>query len=249
MIIKRNYLAIFILIASVLLFSGIFFISAGKILSFPDSKPKKSDIIIVLGGDSEFRSPKALELYKKGFAPNVLFIGLTEPTKVFRSSGIIKGNIIYDTKSKNSWDEAVNTFALMKEKGWVSAIVVSDPPHLLRVRYAWGKVFKKSGMKFTLVATEPDWWNAKRWWKNDISRRYVISEYLKLGYFIYKYNILDRRRPTADRRLKIDEKEHERLRQIEKKWENKIDGWLGYFIRAIDRRPLTADRRPTKQTK
>ena len=67
-----------------------------------------------------------------------------------------------------------------------SIIIVTDPPHMLRVRYAWGTVFKHSGIKFTLVADDLPYWNAKRWWQNAESRKYVITEYLKLGFFIYK---------------------------------------------------------------
>ena len=79
-------------------------------------------------------------------------------------------------------------------------------------------------------------WNAWKWWRNDISRRYVISEYLKLGYFVYKYNFdskyfdngIEHRAEGIGKKDATgkDEKEHERLRQIEKKWENKINDWI-----------------------
>ena len=116
-------------------------------------------------------------------------------------------------------------------------IVISDPPHLLRVRYAWNKVLGNSGIRSTLVSGELSNWNAKRWWENDLSRRYVISEYLKLGYFIYEYH-MGSRFTVHGSRLKntdtdthtgtdFDEKEHKRLRQVEKKWENRINAQKG----------------------
>lgn len=189
--------------------------------------------------------------------------------KLLISDGVSKEKIIYDTKSKNSWDEAVNTLAFIKSYNSRNAInaslphlpspishlrssinqmnsiiVITDPPHLLRVRYAWGKVFKHSGIKFTLVATEPDWWNAWKWWQNETSRKFVVTEYLKLAYFIYKYNfdskyfdngiehgakgIGETDNNDIGERLKIDE-------AVKKKWNDRIDKWNDYFGRAIDR--------------
>ncbi len=129
---------------------------------------------------------------------------------------IPKGNIIFDTKSNNSWDEAVNTFKLMKEKDWKSVIVVSDPPHLLRVWWAWSKVFRKSSLHFMLAATNPEWWNAWKWWANEKSCKWVVSEYLKAGYFVYKYHFGGKNTSEA---LKVDKK-------VRKEWDKRIDTWL-----------------------
>ena len=62
--VKRHYLwvRVIIFIASAAAFTAFAFFSGGRFLSSPASLPQKSDLIIVLGGDSGFRAPKALEL-------------------------------------------------------------------------------------------------------------------------------------------------------------------------------------------
>ena len=66
-------------------------------------------------------------------------------------------------------------------------IVVSDPPHLRRVNWVWGKIFKDSGIEYFLSASHPSWWDEKNWWRNEMSMKFVTMEYLKIGYYALKY--------------------------------------------------------------
>ena len=101
-----KFLLIFIF--SVLLLSVIFFLCSGKILSFPASTPRKSDLIVVLGGDSGFRAQKALKLYEAGIAPNVFFINLSKPPEIFNESGIAAENVICGVTANNTLEEGIN---------------------------------------------------------------------------------------------------------------------------------------------
>lgn len=75
----------------------------------------------------------------------------------------------------------------MQANGWRSARVVSDPPHLLRVNYAWFSNFWDSDFSYTLIASNPPWWSAWRWWANPQSSSFVGDEVLKLGYCVARY--------------------------------------------------------------
>ena len=66
-------------------------------------------------------------------------------------------------------------------------VVVSDPPHMLRLRYTWGSVLRGTGMDYTLVATAPPWWPGWRWWRNPGASDFVGNEVLKLGYYVLRY--------------------------------------------------------------
>lgn len=185
-----------IAVASFFIFA---FFYSGKFLSSPASSPQKSDLIIVLGGDAGARSLKGVELYNSGYAQKVLLTGLedgeqeTRPyylnwrAQIFISKGIPKKNILFDIQSMNSWDEANNTLKLMKSYGWKSVIVVSDPPHLRRLHWVWGKVFKDSGLRYTLIAGVPQWWQADKWWSNEQAGKFVINEYVKLIYYFFSH--------------------------------------------------------------
>ncbi len=172
---------------------GTFFLSLGLLVSHHESKPEKADVIVVLGGDNGPRVEKGGELYKAGYAPHVLVTGID--SRYYRSSrpdwrerrlkelGIPEKAISVDTKSETTWDEALNSVETMKQKGWSRAIVVSDPPHMLRLHYTWSKAVEGSSKSFVLVSTRPDWWQPMLWWNNETSRRFVISEVQKNIYY------------------------------------------------------------------
>jgi uncharacterized SAM-binding protein YcdF (DUF218 family) len=175
------------------------FFQAGNYLSNPEQPPVRADVILALGGGIGDRVVMAAKLYHQGYAPRVLLTGLEHSPGMTRSNylnwrvkfllddNVPKSMIILDRISRNSWEEAVNTLALLKQHGWNRVIVVSDPPHMRRLHWVWGKVFKGSGKKFVLVSSAPVWWNPARWWMHDQSASFVVMEYIKLIFYFFKY--------------------------------------------------------------
>ena len=171
------------------------FFQVGYFLEAPSQQPEKADLIVSLGGGSSNRVHRAAELYEQGLAPNVLLIGAggddpnTRPhssdwrIRFLLEHGVPDNMLAFDTISTNSWEEAVNTLRLMQERNWRRVLVVSDPPHLRRLAWAWGKVFKGSGKEYRLIAARLEGWDPRRWWQNDYSARYVMTEVNKLAYY------------------------------------------------------------------
>jgi hypothetical protein len=95
--------------------------------------------------------------------------------------------IVDSTPATGSWGEAMAVRELMKAEGLRSVMVVSDPPHMLRLRYTWGSVLRGTGLDYTLVATNPPWWPGWRWWRNPGASDFVGNEVLKLGYYVVRY--------------------------------------------------------------
>ncbi|MBZ4219772.1 MAG: YdcF family protein [Chlorobium sp.] len=169
--------------------AAISFLSLGFLVSQHASNPEKSDVIIVLGGDNGLRVRKGAELYHAGYANHIILTGIDE--RFYRPAhpnwrerrmialGVPKNAMKVDTKSKTTWEEAENTSKTMKKNGWESAIVVSDPPHMLRLHQTWSRAFEGSSKKFILVSTSPKWWDRVLWWKNKQSYQFVISEIKK----------------------------------------------------------------------
>jgi len=170
------------------------FLSAGFFLDAPAVRPEKADAIISLGGDQGGRQLRALELFKEGFARDVLIIKpVREKTRQqdFIRAGAKPENILFfDSVSKNSYDEAHNAMVLVKSRGWKHILILTDPPHIRRAGWIWARVLKDSGIRITPVATSPPWWNAPYWWKNKISRDFVISEYKKMVYYGIVYGLM-----------------------------------------------------------
>ncbi len=174
--------------------------AAGHFLASPAQTPVKADTIVALGGDSGERVCMAQSLFAGGYAPQILLTGTevrnsrTRPTyrdwraTYLKKHGVPVNSILYDARSLNSWQEAVNTLQLMKQRGWKQVIVVSDPPHMRRLHWVWSKVFRGSGLEYSLCASQPSWWNERHWWSNKISTKFVVDEYLKLVYYVIKYS-------------------------------------------------------------
>jgi hypothetical protein len=95
--------------------------------------------------------------------------------------------IVDSMPAQGSWGEALAVRELMKAEGLRSVMVVSDPPHMLRLRYTWGSVLRGTGLDYTLVATTPPWWPGWRWWRNPGASDFVGNEVLKLGYYVVRY--------------------------------------------------------------
>lgn len=175
------------------------FLQAGRYLSSPGQAPKKADVVLALGGDNGDRIAVAARLYHQGYAPRVMLTGLENGSPTARHSylnwrvqflldeAVPQEAVILELHAGNSWEEAVNTLALLKRRGWQRVLVVSDPPHLRRLHWAWSRVFADSGKEFVLIESEPTWWNPARWWSHDESGPFVVMEYIKLAYYNLKY--------------------------------------------------------------
>lgn len=115
--------------------------------------PRPADVVIVLGAGARKRGdplpPQAKEriirgagLVQQGYAPAMIVAGgyskhsgyveaqLMKPFAVSR--GIAPAQVIEEDQSKNTWENAVNSLAVMQRNGWQSALVVTSSYHTLR---------------------------------------------------------------------------------------------------------------------
>jgi uncharacterized SAM-binding protein YcdF (DUF218 family) len=171
--------------------------STGFLVSLYAGNPEKTDVIVVLGGDNGLRVRKGAELYNAGYASHIILTGIDErfyhPShpnwreRRMMALGVPKNAIRVDTQSMTTWEEAENTAETMEKKGWKSAIVVSDPPHMLRLNQTWKSAFEGTTKTFVLVSTEPDWWNPWLWWNNKKSYQFVINEIKKNIFYSLMY--------------------------------------------------------------
>jgi len=174
-------------------------LGAGHFLAAPSQPPVKADLLVALGGDNGARADRVLELYRKGLAPKVLLTGpegghsRTRPAylhwraRYLIDEGIPEQALLFDRRAVSSWEEAVNTLQLMQAMKLNRVLVVSDPPHMRRLSWVWGKVFAGSGKEFTLVASDMDYWDAEHWWRLSSNAQFVFAEYIKLAYYLVQY--------------------------------------------------------------
>jgi uncharacterized SAM-binding protein YcdF (DUF218 family) len=170
---------------------------AGYWLEAPAMSPVRADAIVVLGGNDGDRALRALGLYRAGYAPKIVLTGLergsasppanlTWRAEFLVTHGVPKSALRFEVYSDNSFEEAENVLELMKKQGWRTVIAVSDPPHMRRLAWTWHRVFKGSGLSYALVASETQWWSPGNWWRDEKTGAFVITEYIKIAYYVAK---------------------------------------------------------------
>ena len=112
---------------------------------------RRADVIIVLGSavwPGERPSPSlfartqhAIALYRAGYAPALILsggLGVYPPSeaemmrRIAVSAGVPPDALILDDRSHSTEENLGNAKVLMDARGWHSALLVSDPFHLLR---------------------------------------------------------------------------------------------------------------------
>ena len=195
-----RFLATFFIVVLVLVLLFLLaFTNAGRFLSAPAKSPEKADAIVILGGGWVERESKGIQLYKQHYAPYIVLTGIKDEGKrsaqyshnrrarVMLDSGVKADEIFFVYATENTYEDATKTVAVLKEHGWRHVIVVSDPPHMRRVQWSWDGALEGSDMQYTLVESSPAWWNAGKWWENDRSKEFVVSEIEKLCYYFVAY--------------------------------------------------------------
>lgn len=116
-----------------------------------DGRCQKVDVIVaVSGGDTEARTSEAINLYKNGWAGKLLFSGAaadkTGPSnaevmrKMAERRGVDWGDIITEEQSETTAENAENTAALIRERGYGRIILVTSAYHQRRTSLEFNKV-------------------------------------------------------------------------------------------------------------
>ena len=141
---------------------GIAFVLSVIIVAYGESEGTESaDVIIVLGAGLRRdgqpgpairrRATHAAILYEQGYANQVIctggypmqFITRSEADacrEVLMERGVPFEAIVLEEQSRSTEENAVYTKAIMDERGWQTAIVVSDPYHMLRSELIFSQV-------------------------------------------------------------------------------------------------------------
>lgn len=171
---------------------------AGVILCRNEDLPSRVDLVVVLGGDDGARYVRGRELLSKGFSNRLLLFNATQDVRDSALRSLSGIELSFNEIPRNTWQEANVTRVVMRKNCFTSVIVVSDPPHLLRMRYAWFSNFHGKGISYLLIASNPSWWDARRWWSDPMARRFVLTELPKLIYYFlnYRFGILEEDNPA-----------------------------------------------------
>jgi uncharacterized SAM-binding protein YcdF (DUF218 family) len=148
--------------------------------------PRPSEVIVCLS-DVE-RLKKTAELYHQGLAPRIIMTAQKDKKSLTRL-GVPEDRITLVPNPKSTYEEALGIAPILRDKNYHSALVVTDPFHLRRVRWTFYQVFKDQPIQFLFVSSDLPFVR-DRWWKDKKSRYYVLSEISKLAYYQIIHGIL-----------------------------------------------------------
>ncbi|MFA6099005.1 MAG: YdcF family protein [Patescibacteria group bacterium] len=171
-----------------------------------EEAPVKSDVIIVLGGGIvpdlkilpwavQERMNEADRLFKAGYAKNVIVTGGIVKGQNYTESqfmkayavdhGISSSDIIEENRSTSTYENAKNSQAIMKQKGWSTALVVTSDYHLPRAC----DTFRKFNVNVVCVsAIEPSSFKSNHFRRlTDFFA--IMREYLATVYYFVRWGI------------------------------------------------------------
>jgi uncharacterized SAM-binding protein YcdF (DUF218 family) len=122
----------------------------------------QSDVVILLTGGPAARILHALRIYRAGKAPLILISGEMQPWQACAvpaaepiadrlvGLGVPRSALILETESRNTRENAVNTAAIFKSRGWRNGLLVTSAVHMPRALAA----FQKVGLGLVPAATD-----------------------------------------------------------------------------------------------
>lgn len=136
-----------------------------------------SDAIILLEGDGFNRCGQVLELYKKGYAKNVVFSGgvsdplygsfpLSKILPILTKGGIPKARVIHESTSRNTREQAVEVIKLANSLGWKRIILVASNYHQYRAYLTFLRIALNLGQKIIIYnapAGDLSWFKKTGW--------------------------------------------------------------------------------------
>jgi len=168
-----------------------------------DNASKGANAVIILSGGRMTRTPKGLDLWQKGFAP-LIFLTNEQPRNsnyqhleisnlefakrvAAQSNANVPWAVIPSISGggTSTFDEAVDTLRLAKERDWRRIIIVTDHFHTRRALYAFEKVFDKSGIEVQVGAANNEIFDATNWWTSDIGISSFVLETIKYPIYLF----------------------------------------------------------------
>ena len=156
-----------------------------------------ADVIVVLAGNSPFRARHAETLYARGLAPHVIISneplsshGVQTTWMDLREKGLVHLAIPDDAIvpipeiSDSTYEEAGYSRNIMLERGWKTAILVTDPFHMRRAVMTFRQALEPTGLRVVASPAEGSKYGVDNWWTDRNAIMRVAQEYLKLGYYV-----------------------------------------------------------------
>jgi len=145
-------------------------------------------IVAVSGGDTPARTAEAIELYKNGWAPKLIFSGAAldksgpSNAEVMRSqalgSGVPQEDILIEEYGETTRENAENTQDILADNSITSVILVTSGYHQRRAGLEFSKRAQNVEVRNHPAASDKQW--SAWWWLTPSGWFLAVSEFIKI---------------------------------------------------------------------
>jgi len=145
-------------------------------------------IVAVSGGDTPARTAEAIELYKNGWAPKLIFSGAAldksgpSNAEVMRSqalgSGVPQEDILIEEYGETTRENAENTQDILADNSIASVILVTSGYHQRRAGLEFSKRAQNVEVRNHPAASDKQW--SAWWWLTPSGWFLAVSEFIKI---------------------------------------------------------------------
>jgi uncharacterized SAM-binding protein YcdF (DUF218 family) len=170
--------------------TGAFFVGIGHFLDVEDPLVH-ADVIVALSGDTGARTETAVDLWKRHYAPLIIFAGASlDPNSVASgelmkrdavAQGVPDAAILVEPSSTTTEENARLVASLMKAHGLASAILVTSPYHQRRASNLFAQEFAPAKLTFSNYPARDPQWDPNTWWLHEPARTLTAVELAKLS--------------------------------------------------------------------
>ena len=158
--------------------------------------PQPADIILVAEGPAPERSDQAVDLLRAGYSQTGYLLvsprHAREDFDIFPTyvkKGAPPESLVAEDQATSTWTNAVHSLAIMADRGWTSANVVTSDYHMRRTMLTFRRANRQYGFDLTFVSAHRDGHGYRA---TPNGRRMARMEVLKwIGYRLYLYHWID----------------------------------------------------------
>lgn len=148
-------------------------------------------IVAISGGDTDARVSHAVDLYKNGWAPKLVFCGAAQDKsgpsnaaamkRIAVASGVNENDIILDEYSETTQQNAVNASTILADNNINSVILVTSGYHQRRALLEFDKRIPSDKIINSPVISDKDW--SPMWWLTLRGWGLALGELVKISVF------------------------------------------------------------------
>ncbi len=150
-----------------------------------------ADAIVAISGDDGARTLTAVDLWKQGLAPIIVFAGSSEDPASLPSAELMKreavrlgvpaDRVLTEPSSATTKQNATLVTDLFRTYGIERAILVTSPYHQRRAAMLFDRQVDGTGITFSNYPARDAEWDPTLWWTRELSRSRTLVEVAKLG--------------------------------------------------------------------